>query len=762
MGSQPGEAGGAGEEPDPDRSLPGGHSDPVGPRSSGSSGSSGSAAEGAAGDPRLSGFAKDGEWDACPPSAALAAALEGASGAEWRCPGASHDELLGLLRQCQAMEAWAAAARLGVLRALIRDDDPGLPGIPRHADLAAEWSRSLTHEVALALSMPAVSAQNLLWAAWDLAARLPGTGALLAGGALTFAKARAVGTALMLLSDQDAAKAEAMILPDLPGRTYGQVQKLAVQAAITVDPQSATRRREDAEQNRSRVSIFREDSGAAALSGRDLPTDQTLAAHASVCARAAQYQDSGAFPGDTRMDQYRVAAYLDLLNGISAEARIASGQIITVTPASTSTDVPDGDDSDGDDPGIDDPGADDRGSDPDDDDPGNDEPGDDDPGDEGPGDEGPGNDDPGDNGPKGEDPDDEEPDDEEPDDEEPDDEGPGGGSPGSSGGGAGRGGSGGPADGGHPGSQPGEPDTPPPDIPPQPPPPPPSPPSPPPAPPPPSLTPQSPQSLPRLADLVFPLATLLGLAERPGEGYGLGPLDPDLCRALAAAAVGSRHSTLCVTVTGPDGIAVGHGCARLIRRASSRNRPGSTSGRDTPGRPGGSAALALAARANLTITAGRLAQLAVTPGPPGRAPWSLTRDDDPGPPGGFGTWTLTLPGGRNLTVALEPVPTFDCDHKHESRAYQPNDTLRHLVQIRDGECTFPPCSRHARESDFEHAVPYDKGGKTCACNAGARSRRCHQVKQSVGWSVTQAKPGWHQWETPSGRVYTQGPKRYPV
>jgi hypothetical protein len=94
----------------------------------------------------------------------------------------------------------------------------------------------------------------------------------------------------MLLSDQDAARAEAMIVPELPGKTYSQVVKLAVQAAITVDPQSATRRREDAEQNKSRVSMFREDSGAAALSGRDLPTGQTLAAHAQVCAA----------PGSTR------------------------------------------------------------------------------------------------------------------------------------------------------------------------------------------------------------------------------------------------------------------------------------------------------------------------------------------------------------------------------------------------------------------------------------------------------------------------------
>jgi len=78
------------------------------------------------------------------------------------------------------------------------------------------------------------------------------------------------------------------------------------------------------------VQVFREESGAAGLSGRDLPTDQTLAAHARVCERAAEYKDSGAF-GEARMDQLRAAAYLDLINGITADARIASGQLVTVS-----------------------------------------------------------------------------------------------------------------------------------------------------------------------------------------------------------------------------------------------------------------------------------------------------------------------------------------------------------------------------------------------------------------------------------------------
>jgi hypothetical protein len=606
--------------------------------------------------------------------------------------------LFGLLRQWQALESRAAAGKLAMLRALIREDDEPLPGGGYHGDLPNGWTKSLTHEVALALSMPAVSADRLMWLAWDLEGRLPGVGDLLAAGKLTAAKAKAVDEALQQLSDKDAAEAEALILDRLPGKTYGQVTKLAVQAAITVDPDSAARRREDAERNRSRVEMFREQSGAAALAGRELPTDQTLAATASVNARAAQYQESGAFPDETRMDQFRVAAFLDLINGVSAGERIAAGLMPGVCPVN---EPPTGEPAADEETGAGEPTADRRGCacregrptnggtdcacrecdgsclPPDDDDPG-----------DGPGSggcDGPGSND---GGPDAADADQA-------------------------------------ADGELTVER--------------------------------STTPAAGPA--RLADLVIPLATLLGLAERPGEGYRLGPLDPDLCRALALAAAGSPDSRLCVTVTGLDGTAIGHGCARTARRGK---RPvGAEPPR--PRRSRGSAALP--ARVNLTITTARLAEIAElsgTTGPPGHAAWGFTRETEPGPPGGHGTWTLALPGSRKLAVELSPVPTFECDHRHESHAYQPNDTLRHLVQIRDGECTFPPCSRHARESDFEHATPYDKGGRTCACNAGARSRACHQVKQSSGWHVTQPRPGWHEWQTPSGRTYTQGPKRYPA
>ena len=113
-------------------------------------------------------------------------------------------------------------------------------------------------------------------------------------------------------------------------------------------------------------------------------------------------------------------------------------------------------------------------------------------------------------------------------------------------------------------------------------------------------------------------------------------------------------------------------------------------------------------------------------------------------------------------MKLVPIPVTDCDHRYESAGYRPSAVLRHLIEVRDGQCTQPTCARAARRCDFEHAVPWDQGGRTCGCNGGCRCRRDHRVKQSPGWKVTQPRPGYHQWTTPSGRTYTAGPMRYPI
>ena len=53
--------------------------------------------------------------------------------------------------------------------------------------------------------------------------------------------------------------------------------------------------------------------------------------------------------------------------------------------------------------------------------------------------------------------------------------------------------------------------------------------------------------------LTVPLATVAGLADRPGELAGLGPVDPWLARDLAAAAARNPKTTWCVTVTDQHG-----------------------------------------------------------------------------------------------------------------------------------------------------------------------------------------------------------------
>jgi hypothetical protein len=64
------------------------------------------------------------------------------SGPDRRCPGATDDELVGLLSRWAALESWVAAAKLGVLRELIRRRArPGLAG-NRHGDLPDAWEES--------------------------------------------------------------------------------------------------------------------------------------------------------------------------------------------------------------------------------------------------------------------------------------------------------------------------------------------------------------------------------------------------------------------------------------------------------------------------------------------------------------------------------------------------------------------------------------------------------------------------------------------
>jgi hypothetical protein len=234
--------------------------------------------------------------------------------------------------------------------------------------------------------------------------------------------------------------------------------------------------------------------------------------------------------------------------------------------------------------------------------------------------------------------------------------------------------------------------------------------------------------------LTIPLATLLGLADRPGEFSGLGPIDPWLARDLAGAAAQNPRTTWYVTVTDEQGHAVGHGCARPgpKNQASRRDKP------DPPGSPD---------------------PPRDTPGPG----LSFTASDERGPPGGYGAWKLRTGGaGPDLLVTLDPITTDNCDHRFEAKGHNPGVKLRHLSQVRHATCTSPTCRRPAATCDFEHNVPHEAGGKTCLCNGGPKCRRDHRLKQDPRWKVDQLPDGTFRWTTPADRQYTTEPTCYPI
>ena len=142
-------------------------------------------------DPRLPQFAWDDSREVPKPSGPMALLVDELCGTQRRCPGADGDELVGLLRAWAAVESWAAAAKLGVIREIMRREAPPSPGAD-HGDLPEMWSASLRYELSGALACSTQSAETTASLAWQLGARLPRIGGRLEDGTLTSPKAKAI------------------------------------------------------------------------------------------------------------------------------------------------------------------------------------------------------------------------------------------------------------------------------------------------------------------------------------------------------------------------------------------------------------------------------------------------------------------------------------------------------------------------------------------------------------------------------------------
>jgi hypothetical protein len=227
--------------------------------------------------------------------------------------------------------------------------------------------------------------------------------------------------------------------------------------------------------------------------------------------------------------------------------------------------------------------------------------------------------------------------------------------------------------------------------------------------------------LPGLINLVVSAGTLLGWSGAAGEAGTWGLTGPQDTRDIIQAASRHPRSRWCMTITGPDGTAIAHGCARGRHPWTPEPRPGPE------------------------------------PGPGGRDGPAHDRGSPPGPDAGQTAQLADLL--RRLGITFRPIARGSCDHKHQEDRYTPSRALKHLVRARTATCTAPGCGAQAINCDLDHTRPYPDG-ITCECGLGPACRRHHKCKQAPGWLLEQPEPGLMRWTTPAGRHYTTTPTIY--
>jgi hypothetical protein len=257
------------------------------------------------------GFATGQPLDTAPGGSVLLAQAEYAAGDDDRFTGSSDDELVGVICGLDRAEAAASSLKHAAVAELIRRRPA--PGCRPHgpAQMPEVWHEFTESELSQTLAETRWAADGMLSLAWDLEVKLPGTRAAFRSGVLRQSKVEIIARATTLLDPEEARAAEAMVL-DRAGRlTPGGLRSAITRAVIEVAPEKAQKRREKGEPD-ARVQRWMEDSGNAALMGRELPPADVLAADQRITWWAKQLKKAG-LPGS--MDQLRARAFLDIMLG---------------------------------------------------------------------------------------------------------------------------------------------------------------------------------------------------------------------------------------------------------------------------------------------------------------------------------------------------------------------------------------------------------------------------------------------------------------
>jgi len=258
---------------------------------------------------QAAGFAAGMLLDTMPGRGALAGFAAEAAGDDDRFDGARDDEVAGVIAAWDRVEAYASARKHAAAAEFIRRRaEPGFePEGP--AQMPAVWDEFTTTELATVLGESRGTAEDLLELARDLEVKLPGTKAAFRDGTLRASKVEIIARATAVLDPAEARRAEALVLGRAGRLTPGGLRAAIARAVMEVAPDKARKRREQAARD-ARVQRWAEDSGNAALMGRELPPAEVLAADQRITVWARELKKAG-LDGD--MDVLRARAYLDIL-----------------------------------------------------------------------------------------------------------------------------------------------------------------------------------------------------------------------------------------------------------------------------------------------------------------------------------------------------------------------------------------------------------------------------------------------------------------
>ncbi len=220
--------------------------------------------------------------DIAPGCAVLAEFADAVAGPDDRYPGATDDEIIGVICAWARAEAHAAARKLAATAELIRrrpaegsaPHDPAEGAAPEGAAgrsaaggpdatrgwMPEAWDEFAVDELSCALGESRAAAEDLLDLAYGLAARLPGTMAALRDGILSQPKADIIAQATSALDPGEAAAAEQLVLGRAARLTRPGLRAAIARAVMEVAPKKAKKRREE-EARKTRVERWMEGSG---------------------------------------------------------------------------------------------------------------------------------------------------------------------------------------------------------------------------------------------------------------------------------------------------------------------------------------------------------------------------------------------------------------------------------------------------------------------------------------------------------------------